>query len=509
MAALFALQLGALAVTSALNAQTTPAAASSPLRPCCQPSAGSMVLPHATPLARDTLPSVGRVLRQPGGIGDALPVRLQGIALTASTSGGTLRRPQQPARADVGEFRAEGARRGAWRTAGGARYRRGREADVAWRNGSDAYLGNAYLWADSVGGDYRRDELALDGGVETPSWHGLRAALGLDWGLGQGARRNDPRPLFRRRVAELAPALTLSRGAHTVAAGAIVGWQREDLEIGGGSSTEFPVLFRLRGIGTFDRTQLISGQRSVLGSVMGGQGAWAWGGTRWALAFGGAVRVERDSVRDGIATPTDGGATRRLRTDWRLLARRTGARGGVEVDANAAREEGRGRDPVFAAINAIDEGRRESVHLAWWHGGAGARPLDARWRLDLTLSAHTLSREDIAAETAFDAATRSIMLGGTRRVAFGGGALTVSGAGILTAPENSALTIARPSRITSILARDDHTVLTARQRGMQGVLTWERRLGAEAMGRIRVDGIMLTTPDGLRTRQWRLTFERS
>lgn len=377
---------------------------------------------------------------------------------------------------------------------GGAGYRRASDADVAWRNTSDAYLGNSFIWADSVGGTFRRDELGLAGAIVSPAWHGLTAAVQLDYGIGQGARRNDPKPLFRRRVAELAPALSYAIGRHQVGVGAIIGWQREDLEIGGGASAEFPVLFRLRGLGTFDRTQLISAERAMIGGVAGAHAGWSHHGDRWLLAVGGTVRVERDSMRDGIATPVSGGSTRRVRGDGEAALRYRVDRGGFDVTAALRNEEARGVDPVFRAVNVIDDGTTAVTQVRWWRG---RDPVDARWLATLVGQRTQLLRRDLAAETTWNVAMPSLTAALARRVPVTGGAVLLGLGGGAGWRERATYAALRPSRLTPILALADYAVVSAPHRHALATVAWERRSGGGASSRIRLDAVVARTHSAL------------
>ncbi len=425
---------------------------------------------------------------------------------------GAWRRPQDAAHREAVSLVAEGAQAaGGWLTTGAAQYQRATDADVPWNNSSDAYLGSSYVWADSVGGTFRRDALALSGALVAPAWRRLTAAVQLDYGLGQGARRNDPRPLFRRRVAEVAPALAVVMGQQTFGLGAIVGWHREDQEIGGGTSTEFPVVFRLRGIGTFDRTQLISAERAVLGGVVGAHAAWARTGDRWQWSVGSTVRLERDSVRDGISAPVTNGATRRVRADGTTAVRRRSDRGGVEWRASVRTEDARGRDPVFGATNAIDEATRGESEVRWWRGGS---PTDAGWSAKLGAERAVLSRRDVATETEWRATVSEI--GASVGHRFGGQTRTilVAGGGAIGRPSATSYVARRPSRMSPVLALADYAVITANRAHAAMSLAWETRNAGAVVRRLRLEGTLNRThgvlADGRRSlarAQWTLAYE--
>jgi hypothetical protein len=497
-----------LTVPALATAQNSPYAASSPLRACCDVD---LLSTHGQSI--DTIPSVLRLTRNIAGAINTLPGNQRSVRVTAGRSNGSWHRPQDAEAA--GEIRASAGGSqalGNWWSTGSATYRRARERNVAWRNGSDAYAGNSYIWADSVGGSYQRDELGLTAGLASPRWHSVSAGLHIDYGLGQGARRNDPRPLFRRRVIELAPGLSVRKGNHDFGIGAIAGWQREDLEIGGGTSADNPVVFHIRGIGTFDRTQLNSASRTIVGGVVGGTAAYAFNSMHWQFATGSVVRLERDSVRDGIALPITGGAARRLRADGLAAARRTRAAGGTELRFDATSEISRGRDPVFNAVNAIDDGSRASMGLHWWNGAL--EPVSARWNLSSQFTIARLSREDIATETRWSIQNSVAAVAVSRRVTLGSRILTVGASANHGAPRSRSFLSARPSLLTPILAQADFDLLSAASNRIGASIGYDVVLRNRQRMRVSVDAATLRTSNAVgvartvRNRDgWRLTLE--
>jgi len=488
-------------------AQGTPYTSSSPLRACCLGAASEQEI-----AIRDTLPSLLSVSRNAASIPRSLSQSWRRVLGQARATEGGWRRPQDAARINALALTAEGEQRaGAWFVSGGVTYGRASDVGVSWRNTSDAYLGNSFIWADSVGGTFQRDELALAGALVTPSWRGVNAGVQIDYGLGQGARQNDPKPLFRRRVAELSPAVAYTFGRQQIGAGVMLGWQGEDLEIGGGLSAEFPLVYRLRGLGTFDRTQLISAERAMIGGVSGAHAGWSRTGDRWVTAIGTTLRVERDSVRDGIATPVSGGATRRTRRDGEAALRRRSARGGLEVAAALRMEEARGVDPIFRAVNVIDEGTAMEARLRWWRG---VDPVAARWGAGLVVSQSRLSRRDIAAETSWEAVMPSLAATATRRVPAPGGDLLLGVGGGLGWRGSTAYSAQRPTQLTPILALADFGVVSAPTRRALLSLAWERIVAGRVSSRVRVDGSLARTSgrladdrESLARSMWSLSLE--
>ena len=61
---------------------------------------------------------------------------------------------------------------------------------------------------------------------------------------------------------------------------------------------------------------------------------------------------------------------------------------GLEVAAALRMEEARGVDPIFRAVNGIDEGTAMEARLRWWRG---VDPVAARWGAGLVVAVPALA----------------------------------------------------------------------------------------------------------------------
>lgn len=468
-------------------AQATPDARAS-LHACCPPprtTVGTLI---------DTAPGLLREAMNTAALDD-LPASWRRYAVRMHHRTGAWRATHEAGSVRTVEVSGEGMRtvRG-WRIAGGAGLLRQREDEVTWRNQSQASIPVLYVWADSVGGTFRGDQVALRAAVATPTWTGLSLGVPVALDIGQAARRNDPRPLSRRRAMEVAPAVRLRVGAHQWGLRAHAGATREDLEIGGGLSPEVPVVFRLRGIATFDRTQLISADRTLLGRHYGVHGGWAHHAGRTDAVISGGVRVAQDSARDGIATPVPAGSTRRVRWEAQAAWRQRTVRGGVEFRAEGAQEEARGTDAVFRAVNAVRRTDGVQVGFTWWQG---ASPVIADWRVDVHGAHTSVAARDVAGEAAWDATRLPVIAAVQRRWTLAPRVMVFThvGAGYTAVPSQH-LTLPRASRITPLFVTHDHAVQAAPAH------TGSWRFGLEHGARRELEGAMA----GTRTR-WSIGWD--
>jgi len=479
-------------------------------------AAGACCAPAPLDVAIDTLPGVARAGGNPAGLARALGGDRARLAAGVDRVAGALRRPQQPARTHAAAGAAEGVRRfgrgGAAVATGSFAAARRADAEVAWTNAGDAYARTPYVWADSIGGDWQHDVVALGAALagplsRLPPLARAHGGLAVDYAVSQGARQNDPRPLARRRWLALTPGLVVVLGAG-VRAGVrgTVAWEREDQELGGGPSPDNPTVFRLRGPATFDRTQLNSAERVVHGRRVGGgvqlvggpaegsadrgaegtaaRSAWHWGAA--ADAF-----VQTDSVRDGVATPTPGGFSRRVHAGGRGALRRSAPGGGLELAVHAARETVRGTDQVFGAVNAVDEAWTAGAALALWRGGPpGILPgTPDRARATRTLTAgidvRRLARRDVVGEARWAATAPELSLAAAVRRPVPGGTLLL-GASARAAVGAAWAYDAAPGRLVGVLLRPDFLANAAPRAGAGALVAYERAVGA-ALHRVVLD----------------------
>lgn len=344
----------------------------------------------------DTLPGLWREGGNAAGLGDA---GLRGggrIRFGAAAEGGSLRRPQSPGGVRGAGFAAEADRTaGGWTLLGAFRYGRRADRDVAWSAVSDPYAGSPYLWADSAGGDWRRDDVAVRAAVGSPRRGRVVGGVALEYEVGEGARQNDPAPLFRRRDITLTPGLAFRIApGHTLGATVMARWAREEQEIGFGSADD-PFVYHLRGLGTFDRTQLLSASRASVGRRLGAGAQYQGVVAGWRTGAAVEFRAGADSVRDGVAAPAFGGRFDLREGEARLSARRSR----TQVELGGGWSDGRGTDPVFLAVNTTDRAWRVDAGVRAWGGGS---PEAAPSWLSFAAKADRLERRDVVALTSWE-----------------------------------------------------------------------------------------------------------
>lgn len=317
---------------------------------------------------------------------------------------------------------------------------------MRWGSVSDPYAGSPYVWADSIGGDWRRDHVSTSATLASPDWGGVRSGLTLRYTVGQGSRDNDPRPLYRLRRLGVTPGFTVAVGAIRIGATATLALEREEGEIGAYSQTD-PFVFRLRGITTFDRTGLRTADRTRTGGTVGAGVQVGGREGRWTLAIDHGV--DRDSTFDGVGTPSDAGRFRRTWSQGTARARF----GGVEAAVQGRSSRGRGTDPIFRAVNVVQQDDSVGLVLRTWRGrGLSDAPVVMAAVAEVSRS----HRRDIAAGSQWSASGLNLALGATLRLRVAGvGLVLVGQAGVLQSLA-SEYVAGRPSVMTPVLGEADY-----------------------------------------------------
>lgn len=429
-------------------------------------------LPLASPLSLwlepDTAPGIWREGGNPAGLGLAGLMEGGRVRLQLSQQDGGYRRPQRPASTAAAAAGMDGVRVAAgWTALGSFTYERRQERDVQWSVVADPYAGFPYVWADQRGGDWSRDGASLRGALGSPLLLG-RMAVGaaVEYDVSQGARRSDPRPLFRRRDMKLSAGLRIDAGqADHIGVHGFGDWSGEENEIGYFAGDD-PVVYLFRGYGFFSRSTLVRSVRSVDGRVLGGgvQYAHGEGRRRWSVAMNGFVAD--DSARVNIASPEFGGGYRRQGLEAAAAIRQLSDAMSLEATVRGASTRGEGTDPFVQprAVNALDDNAHVLVTLAAWPGQDRAA---AGWTSAVHAGVAGSSREDVFVVTDWQvrAALVGAMVGVRRRVAENAAVMLGAEAGIRQALRSD-FQSARPTEMTPVLVTPDFDYhATARREG--------------------------------------------
>ena len=143
------------------------------------------------------------------------------------------------------------------------------------------------------------------------------------------------------------------------------------------------------------------------------------------------------------------------------------------------------------AVNTIDEGRLSVLRVRTW---AGPSPVVTPWMLNLTGSAGSMQRADLAAETSWRVPHRQLALDAVVRPRglFGAHArgLLLQGGMAMLQVHGGAYTASRPTRLTPTLAWADYAVLAVPRTQWTASLGWEQQTEGRVRRRVRAEVLM-------------------
>ncbi len=351
---------------------------------------------YGAPLDADV--GLWRATKNPAGLASAVLPDQGWAGLSFADIDGPLHRPQHPSGLQLGQLQSEGtATLSGWQVYGAFAYTRRNDRRVEWSAISDPHDRRAYVWADSIGGAWYRNHVDLEAAFASPKlldrvYGGVR----IQYSVGQGARRNDPRPQYRTRTVDVQPGVSVGLGAqHEVGAQAVLRWQMEENEYGL-FTTDDPFVYRLRGYGTFDRAQIVRGERRTSGPRYGGSVQYAGAASAWQWDAGITYTTGEDEVQDGIRAPAFGGRHNVQEFQFSGAAQRSRSALSVQLRADAGWWEGRGTDPVFRAVNVISEDAHLQLEASLW---PGERRAQASWGIGAAIRGDEVLRRDVVSQT--------------------------------------------------------------------------------------------------------------
>jgi hypothetical protein len=394
------------------------------------------------------------------------------VGLFYHVVGGNFARPQLPASGMAGGFEAKGRKRVnrlVWD--GQFAYRYQQDEDQAWNNTSLHPDTQPYLWADSATGRWDRNYFEARVQLREISQRSIQWGGSLFFRGGQGDRFNDPRPLYRFRRLGIAPELHVRfSDTRRLALQLTFSSFSEDNEMGF-FSVDDPLLYRLRGYGTFSRTAFVSGERQLSAQEIGFKLSWLEQGR-----FSGQISAasEWGKAEEGISIVSTSGEWRsmvaglELARSWEhpLQPR-------VELSSRARRNSG--TDPIFGAVNArlqtagadisAQVSRTDSSATNWY--SQVTLGWSVRWQEDLaTFTEANIQSLPIRLKAGFsrqyDQLTPFLLVGGTYRPVLG-----------------ADLSVNDATEITNRLVRDDFAILSTNsyQLALQGGLDRQGRQG--------------------------------
>ncbi len=320
------------------------------------------------------------------------------VKLSYQSFDGDFNRPQLPASGQMGAFTASGRKEQEfliWQ--GDFSFQYQRDDGQQWNNTSLHPDEQPYLWADEGTGQWDRNHFNANvqlGSVREGSFN---------WGVsvflkgGQGDRFNDPKPLYRYRRLGIAPEVSWRFNQENFLAVQLnYSNYSEDNEIGF-FSVDDPLLYRLRGYGTFTRTPFVSGERQLkqqsIGSVLRWINVKSGQFDRWIVEVAGQLR--QGSAAEGTAIITPGGKWEALQGNFSVEKVLQSFNYAHSIKVSGTAQETAGVDAVFQAINT----RLQTALIGLGWTLAKTDSANFNWQLGIHAAVSQRFQEDLAAFT--------------------------------------------------------------------------------------------------------------
>ncbi|MGY4385762.1 hypothetical protein ACVWYN_002808 [Pedobacter sp. UYP24] len=278
-----------------------------------------------------------------------------------SNQNGKFRRPQEADKIQFLGFGANGFQSYKnWHFYGEFNYHKFTKDSIRFANVARPYEGNPFITADSIGGNWRGDEMRAKLQVAYPKIGRWILASDIDYLAEQGNRRNDPRPLYRYLDFKVSQSLgLLINSKNRMSIEASYRRKTEDVETGEFSSTNFK-LYSLRGYGTFDYVPVVRAERYTKGWGWQAGLAYKYQFDKGVFLIGARVGYLTEDVGDGnVRDPSTnilnpllvGGYDEKNAEFYSGYQHRSDYNRGWSVNVNGTLKDGTGYDPRFKGIN--------------------------------------------------------------------------------------------------------------------------------------------------------------
>jgi hypothetical protein len=279
--------------------------------------------------------------------------RISSINLTLANESGSFRRPQEPSSIQSLTFHAEGTQQtDKVITSAGFTYLVQQDEGQQWRNTGHAADYQPFVWADQAVGTWNRSHFdARITIADNTLKRMLQPGLTLTYHGGTGDRQNTPKPLYRFHQLSAQPFILFRNKQDAFVFRLKYEQHTEDNEMGY-YVNDSPLLYRLRGYGTFSRSPFVSGNRLLEASTLGGSIEYMRGNLSKKFRSANlSYNQTTGSVTEGTSVTTPGGAWKtqiissvlssgieRLQCQWMPMLHFHGA---FQT----------GTDPIFGAVN--------------------------------------------------------------------------------------------------------------------------------------------------------------
>jgi hypothetical protein len=303
------------------------------------------------------------------------PIWIRDVKTPVFTNGGLLfelnqgnfRRPQESEKEELTGFGAKGfSRYKDWRFYGEFNYSKINRDSIIYSNVARPYDGNPFITADSVGGNWKGDQLKGKLQIGLPEFGKWKSAINLDYETEQSARLNEPKPLFRFLNYFVQPAISYEFNSRNSLSITMAYSRRNETVETGFFSENNPALYSIRGYGTFSRGPVVTAERQTRGSGLKAGLDYKYTSKNAVFLIGGRIAQRTEDINDGVSRPVFIGGFDETRVEGFLSYELKSENRGWIVNANSWIRDGIGYDPIFRANNPAYYLSGINSRIGWW-----------------------------------------------------------------------------------------------------------------------------------------------
>jgi|GEM_PF-1686226 len=389
------------------------------------------------------------------------------VGLGYENISGDFKRPQEAQQIQQYGLNAKGYRSlRNWRFYGEFAYQKLKRDSINYSNVARPYEASPFITADSIGGNWKADQLKGLLQIAYPPVGCWSFATSIDYLTEQGSRGNDPRPLYRYLDLEMAQSISYQVGDQSKLT--LRGSYRrltETIETGQVSRSNTK-LYSLRGYGTYDFVPVVSASRYNHGSAVKGGlffmqhneiDIWLLGGDVAYLVQDAEEGITEDPVTK-VLKPLLVGGYDELQVHAYGGYQRSKPSGGWSLSFDAMLKNGQAFDPRFNGVNAERFLWNISTQAAYWKQRANG----GQWRLAYHTHTGYLNHYEFMTGTDWDAFNfeqvleldwrfelrKSASISFTPRMGY-------------SFPLKNDLSIAKPTVISNLLEVPDYTIMSS------------------------------------------------
>ncbi len=303
------------------------------------------------------------------------PVWIKDIKMPAFTLGGLIyelkegnfRRPQEAEKEQVTGFGAVGfGRFKGWKFYGDFNYLKLWRNNISFSNVARPYDGNPFITADSLGGNWKGDQLKGNLQIGFPEFGKWNTALGLDYETEQSARLNEPKPLYRFLNYQVQPSISYELNKKNSLGLSLAYSRRNETVETGFFSDNNPPLYSIRGYGTFSRGPVVTAERQTTGSGLKAGLDYKYHSENTVFLLGARIGQRTEDINDGVSSPVFIGGFDETQAEVFLSYERKSETKGWILTGMGWMRDGTGYDPVFRAANPAYYLSGISSRMGWW-----------------------------------------------------------------------------------------------------------------------------------------------